>query len=461
MHVNGNMNMPVNMQPVNVNMQPVNVNVPVNPGDSDATMAGLTVPEPAGQMAARLYASPPRQRQANLPTGRTKKRQRGPGAGTDSNLKHLPKNQLWQARFDELCRYKQEFGSCQVPVCSKTHPHLGRWVDNQRQAYRMYMENKRSWLNTERIAALDSIGFIWVAQAIPALSFAERLQQLKEFREQNGHCRVPNRHPSGLGKWIADQRRRKDVMTQERWAQLDDAGMEWEKEKKYTWEDRMEKLRSFREEHGHTNVPPNHTDQDLARWVRNVRHMYTLRKKGKSSRLTDARVGGLVVLGFDFEGYEGRSKTWDENYQELCAFEKEYGHCRPSKTAEAAKYERLTRWILMQQWQHNRLKEGKESKLTKERIDKLEAIGFFKKITKKNGKVLVDGQEVADDEEEEENVSNKKSKGKRKNKKALAKKRGATLSSISAKRRRTTPKSSVVAEVEEAPATRKDDSETV
>ena len=251
-------------------------------------------------------------------------------------------------------------------------------------------------------------------------------------------------------------------MTQERWAQLDEAGMEWEKEKKFSWEDRMEKLRSFREEHGHTNVPPNYSDQDLARWVRNVRHMYTLRKKGKSSRLTDARVGGLVVLGFDFEGYEGRSKTWEENYDELCTFEKVYGHCRPSKSKEATKYERLTRWILMQQWQHNRLKAGKESKLTEERISKLEAIGFFKKITKRNGKVLVDGVLVVGDDDEDSEDEKKarskksKSKGKSKKKSAAKKRKGSgALAAISAKRHRTTRKESVVDGVEEAPAATK------
>ena len=111
--------------------------------------------------------------------------------------------QRWIKRYVGLRQSNENFDSThltfitmQVPVCSKTHPHLGRWVDNQRQAYRMYMESKRSWLNAERIAALDSVNFVWCAQTIPALSFAERLQQMREFREQNGHTRVPNRHPS-------------------------------------------------------------------------------------------------------------------------------------------------------------------------------------------------------------------------------------------------------------------------
>ena len=131
-HVPINVNMPpVNPmtmqhhQPMNVNMQPGNVNgnFLTNHGHNDAiapSMAQLTVPEPAGQMQ-RLYASPPRQapppppqRQVQPTASRSKKRQRNPGIATDSNLKHLPKNQLWQARFEELCRYKEEFGTVQV-----------------------------------------------------------------------------------------------------------------------------------------------------------------------------------------------------------------------------------------------------------------------------------------------------------------------------------------------------------
>ena len=38
----------------------------------------------------------------------------------------------FQARFEELAKYKEQFGNCLVPKKSTTHPQLGIWVMNQR-----------------------------------------------------------------------------------------------------------------------------------------------------------------------------------------------------------------------------------------------------------------------------------------------------------------------------------------
>ena len=35
----------------------------------------------------------------------------------------------------------------------------------------------------------------------------KRLQELKKFKQEHGHCNVLKQHPGGLGYWVADQRR--------------------------------------------------------------------------------------------------------------------------------------------------------------------------------------------------------------------------------------------------------------
>ena len=37
------------------------------------------------------------------------------------------------------------------------------------------------------------------------------LRQLKEFKEEHGHCDVPEKHPGGLGDWVRNQRVLKGV----------------------------------------------------------------------------------------------------------------------------------------------------------------------------------------------------------------------------------------------------------
>jgi hypothetical protein len=53
----------------------------------------------------------------------------------------------------------------------------------------MYQEGKPNRMTAERIRELESIGFEWETSAAP--SWNERFEQLREFKVQFGHCRVP------------------------------------------------------------------------------------------------------------------------------------------------------------------------------------------------------------------------------------------------------------------------------
>ena len=64
----------------------------------------------------------------------------------------------WDARFQELKKYKEKHGNCNVP---KKHGSLGGWVDNQRRAYRLLKEGKAARMSDEHIQKLESIGFQW------------------------------------------------------------------------------------------------------------------------------------------------------------------------------------------------------------------------------------------------------------------------------------------------------------
>ena len=47
---------------------------------------------------------------------------------------------------------------------STANPKLGTWVHTQRRQYKLMLEGKKSAMNEEKIAALDSLGFTWVAK---------------------------------------------------------------------------------------------------------------------------------------------------------------------------------------------------------------------------------------------------------------------------------------------------------
>ena len=68
---------------------------------------------------------------------------------------------LWSARFEELKDYKKMYGDCLVPYNYPPNSALGTWVCTQRTQYRLHTDGRPSNMSTERITALDSIGFQW------------------------------------------------------------------------------------------------------------------------------------------------------------------------------------------------------------------------------------------------------------------------------------------------------------
>mmetsp|Transcript_3324 Transcript_3324/g.5566 ORF Transcript_3324/g.5566 Transcript_3324/m.5566 type:complete len:508 (-) Transcript_3324:32-1555(-) len=71
---------------------------------------------------------------------------------------------MWNRKFGELKAYKRLFGNCMVPQRYQPNPKLGTWVHTQRRQYKLMLEGKKSAMNNEKITALDSIGFFWMAK---------------------------------------------------------------------------------------------------------------------------------------------------------------------------------------------------------------------------------------------------------------------------------------------------------
>jgi hypothetical protein len=65
------------------------------------------------------------------------------------------RNTNWDMRFEQLVEYKRTHGDCGVPFHYELNQELGRWISTQRT-----LEGKDS-LHKDRVAKLESIGFIW------------------------------------------------------------------------------------------------------------------------------------------------------------------------------------------------------------------------------------------------------------------------------------------------------------
>ena len=139
------------------------------------------------------------------------------------------------------------------------------------------------------------------------LSWNERLEELKRYRESNGHCAVPQIYDSGLGTWVSAQRSqhkrftmgKTTSMTKQRKEALEKLGFSWSLRKRYSWDERFAELRAFSEDNqGSCEVPNEGIYKPLWIWCLNQRHGYKNGLEGKGPLVPPERVEMMERLGF-------------------------------------------------------------------------------------------------------------------------------------------------------------------
>lgn len=118
----------------------------------------------------------------------------------------------WSEKVEQLKKFKDLYGHTNVSTNRAPDGFiaLGPWVADQRTQHRLLREGKPSNMSPHRIRTLTELGFQWTIQKHAALPFRDRLIQLQAYKEQHGHCNVPQKckdSPAGLGNFVLEQRR--------------------------------------------------------------------------------------------------------------------------------------------------------------------------------------------------------------------------------------------------------------
>ena len=237
---------------------------------------------------------------------------------------------MWQRKFELLCAFQRENGHCRVHKSYIVDSvQLGHWVRNQRKFYVNYMEGKHSPITKERISLLNSIGFEWRR----ADTWQRKFERLCVFQRENGHCRVPQ-------SYIVDSVK-------------------------------------------------------LGQWVQYQRKYYKNREIGKEgdTSISSERIAQLNSIGFDWRVDETtKSDTWPREFELLCAFQRENGHCRVPKSyiADSVK---LGIWVKNQKRNCQIFEDGTKGDActSRDRIAQLSSIGFEwkpKQITQRKPKQI-------------------------------------------------------------------------
>ncbi|MCX6981027.1 MAG: Helicase associated domain protein [Verrucomicrobia bacterium] len=261
-----------------------------------------------------------------------------------------PFDSAWAEKYSELEQYKAVHGNCNVPQLFPANRSLAAWVAGQRQA------RNADRLKPERLKQLEAIGFVWDPRtALWDAMFASLAEYIQKF----GDCNVPVIYPKNpqLLKWLSVQRtfRKQQRLSKDRISRLNEIGFTWDPVD-FAWEAMFSALSEYREMFGDCNVPIRWSaNTQLARWVANLR--------GRRGKLTDDQANRLGEIGFIWNPFE---VAWDEMFKALQEYRQINGHCNvPTKYPDNQKF---ASWVTGQR--------AKQSKLTKERSDRLDSIGF-------------------------------------------------------------------------------------
>ena len=201
----------------------------------------------------------------------------------------------WSLRLEELRKYKEAHGHCNVPT---KEAELGGWVMTQRLQY----GNEK--ISKERIEKLNELGFIW---NMHSLAWDEKYNELRDHLEEEGRYAS-----TSLMAWIATQRaekRYKDLglqnhLTDDRERKLKEIGFDWnvnecrEQQRQINWARNFEKLQAHFEENGSAKFRiKSGNDDSFYVWVRDQRRYLKAFENGLDSPMTKERRDLLVSIG--------------------------------------------------------------------------------------------------------------------------------------------------------------------
>ena len=252
---------------------------------------------------------------------------------------------IWEERFGELLAYKEINGDVNVP--NDRGSKLWRWISTQR------IFRKKGKLSTEKIQRLDALGFTW---DMLDSQWDSKISELLAYKDKFGNVNVSKQRSASLSGWVQAQRGRKNQgsLSEERIRQLNEIGFDWNPFASQ-WETKFCELLAYWERHGNTNVPINWPD-GLNAWAKSQR------ADKRDGKLSDERIRQLEEIGFVWNPH---AALWEAGFCELLSYKAEHGHVNVPHSVTG-----LGAWVGSQR------SAKKKGKISVERVQRLEEIGF-------------------------------------------------------------------------------------
>lgn len=225
----------------------------------------------------------------------------------------------------------------------------------------------------ERLQEIDDATENWNA----------RFEQLKTYLEK--HNKYPTRTNEDpeirkLGKWVERQRYnyKSGKLADDKIRKLQSINFVFQKQERLLWDEMFDRLVKYINENGKY---PQRTDTDpeirkISIWISNLRVFY------RSNKLPIDKIKKLQSIGFIFDPFD---ESWQANFNELVKYlEENNGKYPPQSSKSSKEVKRLAIWVGSQRINY------KNKTLSKDKITKLQSIGFTFDPQEENWQINLD-----------------------------------------------------------------------
>lgn len=195
-------------------------------------------------------------------------------------------------------------------LVQETSTNMGNFSVGQASVQGVYDQNQTSafsGMNHNPSIPMSEVSSVPTDSSTRRLSWNERFEELRRYKDSNGHCDVPQIYDTGLGTWVSAQRSqfkryivgKTSSMTHQRKTSLDRLGFSWSLRKRFSWEERFSELKEFSETNGGLCDVPNEGDyKPLWTWCQNQKQAYKRGREGKSHPVAAERIALMEQIGF-------------------------------------------------------------------------------------------------------------------------------------------------------------------
>merc|ERR1711879_1023408 len=261
---------------------------------------------------------------------------------------------------------------------------MGRTMSIRRQ-YDKKLGGEEAKLTDDQTLRLKNIGFDFKYN-MDDRNWDGKYEELKVYKSKHGNCNVGR--DTKLFQWTMNLRRqymrkqagKRSPLTDSKVAALEQLGFDWSFSAAPLvgpWNRMFMQLKAYKEEQGNCNVPKDYNPNlNLARWVHRQRNQYRLWQRGGESNMTDEKKEKLERLGFVWclSDTDESEVSWRQRVKELKQYRAEHGDCSVPQNYEDDPD--LRSWVVSQRRNFRKLKQGKASPLTEERVKELNTLGF-------------------------------------------------------------------------------------